>query len=90
MQTLNLKSYIKNIKKALKQDHLFNDDELRKMKNDLRNLQKTQQMMRDYQNNGFGQYLRQPVEFASTAPSSVEEEVVELIEPEIVEDIPNE
>lgn len=57
MQVLDLKGYIKNIKKALKSDYLYSGEELHKLRTDLRNLEKTQQLMRTRQNNGFGQYV---------------------------------
>ena len=50
MQVLDLKGYIKQIKKALEHDHLYNEEELRKLKTDLRNLEKTNKMMRERQN----------------------------------------
>lgn len=80
MQALDLKSYIKNIKKALKYDHLYSDEELRKMKSDLRNLQKTKEMLRTYQNNGFGQYLMQPVKFDTTIPEEPPQELIDAVE----------
>ena len=88
MQVLDLKGYIKQIKKALENDHLYNEEELRKLKTDLRNLEKTNKMMRERQNNGFGQYLNlpDPVEIESTIASQPEEDVVESVDVEVVED----
>jgi len=88
MQTLDLKSYIKNIKKALQHEELYTEEEIHKLKTDLRNLEKTQKLMRDRQNNGFGQYLNlpDPVKVESTIASQPEEEVVESVDVEVVED----
>ena len=88
MQVLDLKGYIKNIKKALKNDYLYSEEELHKLKTDLRNLEKTQKLMRDRQNNGFGQYLNlpDPVKIESTIASQPEEDVVESVDVEVVED----
>ena len=85
---VDFKSYIKQIKKALKQDHLYSEEELRKMKTDLRNLVKTDKMIRERQNNGFGQYLNlpDPVKIESTIASQPEEDVVESVDVEVVED----
>ena len=85
---VDFKSYIKQIKKALKQDHLYSQEELRKMKTDLRNLVKTDKMIRERQNNGFGQYLNlpDPVKIESTIASQPEEDVVESVDVEVVED----
>lgn len=92
MQVLDLKGYIKNIKKALKNDFLYSSEELHKLKSDLRNLERTQKLMRDRQNNGFGQYLTkfEPVKVESTVSSQPEEDVVESVDVEVVEDMPNE
>ena len=88
MQVLDLKGYIKNIKRALKSDHLYSEEELHKMRVDLRNLEKTNTMMRERQNNGFGQYLNlpDPVKIESTIASQPEEDVVEFVDVEVVED----
>lgn len=65
-QTFDVKKHIKLIKKALKHDHLYNSEEIRKLKTDLRNLEKTNELVRQYQNNGFGQYMVRPVKLEST------------------------
>lgn len=85
---VDFKAYIKQIKKALKQEHLYNDEELHKLKSDLRNLVKTDKMIRERQNNGFGQYLNlpDPVKIESTISSTSEDDVVQSVDVEVVED----
>ena len=88
VHVVDFKGYIKQIKNALKHDHLYNDEELRKLKTDLRNLEQTHKLIRNRQNNGFGQYLNlpDPVKIESTIASQPEEEVVESVDVEVVED----
>lgn len=85
LQTFDVKKQIKLIKKALKVDFLYSSEEIHKLKMDLRNLEKTQELVRKYQSNGFGQYIRQPVVVESTAAPVVEPEVVESVEVEVME-----
>lgn len=90
MQVFDVKKQIKLIKKALKFDHLYSTDEIHKLKTDLRNLVKTQELVSQYQKNGFGQYIRQPVLVSSTIVPAEEEVVVESevqsVEVEVMED----
>ena len=86
-QSFNVKKHIKLIKKALRSEHLYSTEEIHKLKTDLRNLEKTNEMLRQYQNNGFGQYIRQPVVFESTTQPQEEPEVVESVDAEVVESV---
>jgi hypothetical protein len=90
MQVFDVKRQIKLIKKALKIEELYNGEEIRKMKSDLRNLQKTQELVSQYQKNGFAQYIRQPVVVSSTIVPAEEETVVEsgvqTVDVEVMED----
>jgi hypothetical protein len=85
LQTFDVKKHIKLIKKALKSDFLYSTEEIHKLKMDLRNLEKTQELVRQHQSNGFGQYVRQPVVVESTIAPVVEPEVVESVEVEVME-----
>jgi hypothetical protein len=85
LQTFDVKKQIKLIKKALKVDFLYSSEEIHKLKMDLRNLEKTQELVRKYQSNGFGQYIRQPVVVESTIEPVVEPEVVESVDVEVME-----
>lgn len=79
-QTFNVKKHIKLIKKALKNDYLYNSEEIHKLKTDLRNLEKTNELLRQYRNNGFGQYMISPVHLESTAEPTEEVTDVEFEE----------
>lgn len=46
----------KIIKKALKKDHLYNDDEIHYMKKELYNLNKIVEQKRQITSRGFGKY----------------------------------
>lgn len=85
MQAFDVKRNIKLIKKALKHDYLYSSEDIHKLKTDLRNLEKTQELVTQYQKNGFGQYLRQPVVYATTPEPVIEPEVVESVEVEVME-----
>lgn len=90
MEVFDVKKQIKLIKKALKFEQLYSGDEIHKLKTDLRNLVKTQELVSQYQKNGFGQYVRQPVFVSPTiVPSEVEtvvESEVQTVEVEVMED----
>lgn len=45
---------ISSLKKALKQDHLYNEEELRYMKKELKNLEENIKNFRKLTNRGFG------------------------------------
>jgi hypothetical protein len=85
MTTLDIKKNIKLIRNALKYDHLYSSEELQKLKVDLRNLQKTQELITRYRKNGFGQYVKQPVVRVSTQQPVIEPEVVESVNVEVME-----
>jgi hypothetical protein len=85
LQTFNIKKQIKLIRKALKAEFLYGPEEIHKLKADLRNLEKTQEIITKYQKNGFGQYVRQPVVNESTIEPALEPEVVESVDVEVME-----
>ncbi len=85
LQTFDVKKQIKLIKKALKHDHIYSNEEIHKLKVDLNNLTRTQEMISQYRKNGFGQYVRQPVVVESTIQPVVEPEVVESVDVEVME-----
>jgi hypothetical protein len=85
LQTFNIKKQIKLIRKALQHDYLYSNEEMHRLKTDLRNLSMTQEIITKYQKNGFGQYVRQPVVNESTIEPALEPEVVESVDVEVME-----